>query len=215
MPNGFPYYSGFLDDKYPSDGITRTYDNEPQGGEWKVTTEPTVEAAMLAETKTFLSVNNDVHDDLITGFILSATKDIESYCGVSIAEQTITAYWRNVVDYVILPQQPILTISSVKSIEPDGTETTLTSSDYYIYGQDEKILSFQSSVLNQLQVIYTAGYSDAYSTLPQNMKDAVKWQTKLYYNNRSTGQDDFVAIDEASGLVVQALTAVKKYRTWT
>lgn len=215
MPSNFALYSGFLDDLYPSSGISGHYDTDPKGMEFNITTEPTVDVAMLTETKTFLTVNHDEHDSMIEGFISSATKDIEEYVGASIAKQTITAYWRYVMNYVILPRQPIMTITTVKEIGDDGTETTLTTDDYDAFGQDEKVIRFDWPVNNQVEVVYDAGFSDTYADLPQDLKDAVKWQTKLYYNNRSTGQDDFVAVDEQSGLVVQARTLVKKYRTWT
>lgn len=160
----------------------------------------------VAEAKTFLSVNHTEHDSMIEDFILSATRDIEHYTRRALPQRSHTVYFRQINEKLIkIPRPPHVIIDTVTRVDQDGTETALT--DYDVVGNNSKSIILSGSSCDAVRIEYTAGYGLLETDIPQALRTAVKWQLKLYYNNRNTGQDDFVQVDRRSGLVVQAKSA--------
>lgn len=196
-----------LRDSYPqfvSDIVTYT----PKGMEFETTSAPGADPVALPEVKTFLNVNHTDHDSMINGFIGSATKKIEDFIHRSLISQEITAYWRIAYGHVFLPRPPHISITSVKKIDDDGNETTISSSDYDVFGSNEYVIEFDSSINDQLEIVYQSGYGANQSDVPQDLQDAVKWQIKLYYATSAEGQP--VVITD-KGLVEQAQVLATDY----
>lgn len=199
--------SGFLDDRYEGQGLCGRFDSRPVFPEVEVTDEPSVEPVTLSDMKDEMRVAHTDDDELISGYIKQATKDVEEYTGRSIFNQEVTVYWKLAYDYVWLPRPPHTSITSVTEIDDDGNETTISSDDYDLFGRKEFKIEFDTSVNEQLRVVYDAGYGATTSDIPRWAKSAVQWQTKLYYK-----RDIELAIDSQSGLVMPAYLAAKNHQ---
>lgn len=199
--------SGFLDDRYEGQDLSGRFDSRPQFPEIEVTDEPTVDPVTLSDMKNEMRVSHDEDDDLISGYIKQATQDVEEYTGRSIFTQELTVYWKLAWDYVWLPRPPHASITSVTEIDDDGNEITITSDDYELFGRKEYKIEFDTTVDNQLRVVYDAGYGATVNDIPQWAKSAVQWQTKLYYK-----RDAELAIDSQSGLAMPAYLAAKNHQ---
>lgn len=206
MSYSYRILSGFKDDVYGGD-LSGRFDTRPRYREIDVTTEPTIDPVDLSDIKNEFRVRHDEDDVLLDGYIDQATKDVEEFTGRSIADQTLTVYWKLVFDYVWLPRPPHDSITSVTEIDDDGTETTISSDDYDVFGRDEFKIEFDTNIGEQLRVVYTAGYGSTAGSLPQWAKSAIQWQTKLYYQ-----KDPELAIEQTSGLAMPAYLAAKNYR---
>lgn len=199
--------SGFLDDRYEGQGLSGRFDTRPQFPEIEVTNEPTVEPVTLSNMKDEMRVHHTEDDDLIEGYIKQSTQDVEEYTGRSIFTQEVTVYWKLAWDYVWLPRPPHVSITSVTEIDDDGNETTISSDDYELFGRKEYKIEFDTTVDNQLRVVYQAGYGGTINDIPRWAKSAVQWQTKLYYR-----KDAELAIDSQSGLAMPAYLAAKNHQ---
>lgn len=197
--------SGFKDDVYGGD-LSGRLDTRPKFMEVEVTDDPSEDSVTLADIKNEIRVRHNKDDNLLDGYIDQAIKDVEEYTNRSIANQEITAYWKLAWDYVWLPKPPHHSITSVTEIDDHGTETTVSTDGYELFGRNELKIEFDTSIGDQLRVVFDAGYGNTKGDLPRWAKSAVQWQTKLYYKK----QPD-LAVDEASGLAMPAYLAAKNH----
>lgn len=161
---------------------------------WKVTTDPTVEPVTAAELKTFARIDGDDEDTLLENFIESARQLTEKYLGRALIQQTVTIVfdsWPGVVTK--LPRPPLISVSSVSTIDEDDTATTYSSDNYYVRTIPEPgELILKKSVTHPYntdrvyggyRVIFLAGYGTAADDVPQAIKDSIKmWATDMYEN---------------------------------
>lgn len=199
--------SGFLDDRYEGQGLSGRFDTRPVFPEVEVTGEESTDPVTLADIKNELRVSHSDDDDMLSGYIKQAEQDVGEHTGRSIFTEEFTVYWKHVWDYVWLPRPPHVSITSVTEIDDDGTETTISSDDYELFGRKEFKIEFDNSIDNQLRVVYDAGYGATINDIPQWAKSAVQWQTKLYYK-----RDIELAIDSQSGLAMPAYLASKNHQ---
>jgi len=158
--------------------------------ETKVITDIVEEPVSLAEMRNFLKfADTDANEDtLITAMIKSARQLLETSLNLSFAEKTIKVLFSKsdfVGGFAFIPYSPFSSISSVKQILIDNTETELTENEgYYLTGLNQKKLyvTFSSG---QIEVIYKSGYEDeSTETLPAIFIELIKKQVAEWYNNR-------------------------------
>jgi uncharacterized phiE125 gp8 family phage protein len=134
------------------------------------------------------AVDVTAEDSLIEAQIKASVKWVEQYIGRSINTNTFTLQvWNfdNDLDltgnelWIHLPSGPVTSITSVKSYDEDGTETTLTSgTDFYLLKGDRlRILS--ATGIDSFEIVYVAAMSAL--ELNDNIKQAIyKLTTELY-----------------------------------
>lgn len=139
----------------------------------RLITAPTTEPITLAEAKLQLRVDNNDEDALIQGFITAAREHAEQVTRRSIMPQT----WEVILDAfpdsdIELLYPNVLTVESVKYIDLNNVQQTMSASDYYLDKDSEPawlILAIDKTwpdtleVANAVRVRYTAGYADAIS----------------------------------------------------
>lgn len=206
--NNFAYESGFLNDG--NETISDIPMTHAKGLELTIAS-PIIDAATLTMAKNHYKINHDNDDDAIKRNLRTAVSQIEAYTNRTIVERQITARWKRTPYNITLPRPPHGSISSVKSIDDDGTETTLTlNTDYYVVGNKVKLLSGVNSVSASLEVIYTAGYGKDYDTIPEWATDAVIFQLGVLYSNFDTAMGTRVYNDKAR-LDERALSACEPH----
>ncbi len=106
---------------------------DPKGNRfWKVITEPTVEPITVTEVKEYARIDGSDEDSFLESAITSVRLATEEYLGRALIQQTI----RLVMDEynerdLPLPRPPLISISSIQTIDEDDTTTDFDSDKYY------------------------------------------------------------------------------------
>jgi uncharacterized phiE125 gp8 family phage protein len=155
----------------------------------KVFTEPTVEPVTLEEAKTYLKVDSEDDDTLITGLIKAAREVAEHYTKRTLCSTTWQATFDSFSAIMYLYGSPVKAISSIKYYNTAGTLTTLASTVYNVDIVSDPARVFLASGqswpatdlrLGGIVVEYTAGYT----TVPETIKAAILLILGHLYENR-------------------------------
>ena len=160
---------------------------------WKITTSPAVEPVSLTDMKLHLRVTSTADNDLITSLIQAARQWCEDYENRAYITQTITAKMDSFCNEIEIPKPRLQSVTSIKYIDVDGNQQTLSDScyDVDIYGEPGRItLAYNQSWLgirgdvNGIEIIYKAGYGDAAPAVPKKTIAAIKLLAAHLYENR-------------------------------
>jgi len=210
MALNFPIASGFLDDKYGNGTITDRYLNRNVGLEI-TSADPSIDPNLIDMVKDHYNINHSDNDTQIERNVETALQTIERYTGRAIIERQFTARWKRTKNIIVLPFPEHVSITSVKSIDEEGNETTLTlNTDYYSYGDKEKWLEVGSSAYDQIEVVYTAGYGTTLDDIPTPLQDAIIYQMGVLYSNFDESMGTTV-YDRGERMDERAISACKGY----
>ncbi|MCB2081366.1 MAG: phage head-tail connector protein [Hyphomicrobiales bacterium] len=147
-------------------------------------TAPAEEPLSLSEAKLYLRVDSSDEDSVITRMIATARQAAEHYTRRSFITQTWTlAYDDYAPAMVALPKGPVQSITSVKTIARDATETVISSSVYTMDAGKNRLL-FDADILGLVvQITYVAGYGDA-SSIPEALKQGMLAHIADLYEQR-------------------------------
>lgn len=163
---------------------------------------PASEAITLSEAKSYLRVDSSDEDTLITDMIVVAREFAERYLQRSL----ITQSWQMAYDdfapaQINLLRGPVQSITSVKLIARDATETTVDSSTYYLNAGKNKLILDVAPVAHRVEVIYVAGYGAAVD-VPEVIKQGILEHIAQMYENRG----------EVTALPVSARSLYSKHK---
>lgn len=99
--------------------------------------------------------------------------------------KTITAYWQTYADVVPLPFNPVSSVTSVNRVaHSDGTETALTSTEYWVQGVKKKSLKFNTVYRGYgLKVVYVIALTD--KSMIALVKDAILSEVVEWFHQRT------------------------------
>ena len=137
------------------------------------------EPVTLAEAKYWGKIEQDSDDDIITALITAARRMCEQFSGIGFITRTIEAGINNSNGGFALPYGPIT--AGPSAVDTDGNTLDLI----YNLGQIE-------SPSGRMVVTYTAGHS----SLPEELKTALKAQFLFLYQNRGEGAKGLSPIAE-------------------
>lgn len=151
---------------------------------WQVTTAPAIEPVTLQELKDFAGIDGTEIDTMLKGFMQAARQAAEPYLGRALIEQSITMkmdWWPGTV--VELPRPPLISITKVATLDEDDTETTYSSSNYYVVteGIPGKIILKRSVTAPQnternyggYLIEFKAGYGTNASDVPRPIREGI------------------------------------------
>lgn len=155
-------------------------------------------------------------ESLIDTMCSEARVYFEKVTGLSLVEKTYQVHFRYEDKPYILPVSPVVSITSVKTVDIDGTLNELTlNSEYYKRGLYEiEVITDAETISNpfrtfggkqDLQVIFVAGYGSNTETIPADLLGAMKKQIYQWYYNR----DDFYEL-RLLGSIQMILNRYKK-----
>lgn len=151
----------------------------------------------LAEVQLHLRSENPEEEDRLAALARQATALAENYCRRRFVAQT----WRLRVDAFpedgrfVLPGPPLVSVASVKYLDGDGDEQTVSSSDYVVDADETPGvvrpaygLSWPTarSEPNAVRVQYVCGYGDP-DDVPDGIKQAVLAAVRDLYDNPEVG----------------------------
>ena len=203
------------------------------------TTPPAKEPLTTAEAKLFLRVGNDAENDAIDRLIASARATIEAWTG----RQLIDATWTWTLDRwpafvrpwsdgpwdvnrgrtrseFRLPHSPLASVTSVKYIDTNGTQQTLTGggTDYDVVTDEEpgKVrLAYDQSwpeirdQLRAVEIIYVAGYGTEGSDVPAAARDLILMAVEDVYNHRAMNVERAMTANPAASGLLDAIGRVE------
>jgi uncharacterized phiE125 gp8 family phage protein len=187
-----------------------------------LTTAPTVEPVTLAEAKLFARIETDqtADDGLVTALIVAARQTVEAQTGRALIDQTWTATLDELPQAGIfeLMKRPILSVTSIKAYNEDGTSDAVNvSTDIILDGQNGRV-SLKSTAAsitgdrstNVYEIVYKAGYGTAASNVPEWAKLAIKQMVAHWYEHReSLGMDSLKNIPFGAKLLMDQNTVIE------
>lgn len=158
----------------------------------KLITPPTLEPVTLQEAKDHLRVTTTDEDALISELITSARQQAETFLRRALLTQTWALYLDSFPDQIELPNSPVQSVTSIKYIDVDGVEQTLSTLQYDVHTQNEPALIVPAygktwpsirSQLNAITVEFVAGWQIQQS-VPGPIKSALLLIIGHLYENR-------------------------------
>ncbi|MBT4837928.1 MAG: hypothetical protein HON94_11345 [Methylococcales bacterium] len=160
---------------------------------YKLKTAATSEPVTLTEAKAHLQVTVSDDDTFIGSLITAARMHVQSY----MHRQLMPSTWQLFLDVfpsdtIYIKECPVTAISSIKYVDENGSEQTLSSSLYSldkeseparlnpVYGESWKTTQTQN---NAVTIEFTAGYADA-DSVPGAIKAAILLLVGFLYENR-------------------------------
>lgn len=189
----------------------------------------------LADMKTYLKIDTDVDDSLITDLINTVALFIENYTRRELIEKTFKTLRDGFYDdsrldrlfpyqstsFLIL-KSPFVSVESIKYFKNDVLET-VDSSIYYSTVENfyssivlKADKSWPSNIDDRLQAVeinFKAGYGTQASDIPIDLRNAIKMIVAFLYFNR--GDCTFATISEqlrATGALSSAKTILDLYK---
>lgn len=125
----------------------------------------------LTEAKSYMKVEDDSEDDLISSLITAAVDLLEKYSFVNFTRRTVKATANNRNGGIYLPFGPVDDLTSI-------TDADDNNYDYKLIGSKFKQLEYP--VMSPVILEYEGGFTEC----PQQIKTAVKAQVLFMYENR-------------------------------
>jgi uncharacterized phiE125 gp8 family phage protein len=160
----------------------------------RLITAPTDYPVSLAEAKTHCRIDGSDEDALVSGLIAAATEYIELYTGRAINPQTWEAVYDDFTDAISLPKGPVTAITSVKYIDAEGNEQTVTDTNYrldsasdpqWLVKASDYVWPVVSDGVNNVVIRFVAGFT----TPPAPIKQAILLLVGQWYDNRAAATD--------------------------
>lgn len=157
------------------------------------TIKPATEPLSLSGVKQHLVVEHSEDDALLYGLIQAERQRAESYTGRAFISQTWEVSLPCFQLEIELPRPPLQSVTSVKYIDTDGAEQTVSSSDYEVdtagfVGKVRPVsgASWPSTgeVYNAVTIAYVAGYGDAGSDVPDPIRHGMLININDLYEQR-------------------------------
>lgn len=168
----------------------------------KLSSAPALEPVTLAEAMAHMRVDLSDDNTLITNLITAARGIVEELTSRKLIEQTWIYYLDGFPagSVVELPFAPVSSVSGITYTPEGGTATTWSSSEYIADTTSEpaRIVlkedydwpdsDYELIEANGIAITFKAGYGAAASTVPEELKLAIKLLVAHFYENREAIQ---------------------------
>lgn len=147
-------------------------------------TPPASEPLTLAEVKLALRVDGSSEDVYIVSLIKAARQAAEEYLRRSLVTQS----WQLQFDSyapksVFLPKGPVQSVTFVKSIAQDWSETTVSSNAYRLNAGKDQLIFNAAPIGMIIQIKYVTGFGDS-TDVPYQLKQGMLAHIAAMYENR-------------------------------
>jgi len=172
---------------------------------WVVTTAPAVEPVTNDDVKLYARIDGSSEDALIDSFIQAVREATERFLGRALINQTITVslnVWPE--SPIELPRPPLVSITEVRTVGEDLSESVYAASQYYAITKKEPgelVIKYESTepcntdrYFGGYEIEYIAGYGATAASVPEAIKlGIIMWVADVYENR--------VPISEPPGIV--------------
>jgi uncharacterized phiE125 gp8 family phage protein len=176
---------------------------------WKIITEPTSYPVTITEIKEFARIDGNEEDSILEVFLSGVVNNVEAYLGRAL----ITRTYKMVMDEwndreIELPMPPLISVSSIKTIDEDNVETTYDSSNYFVITESipGRVVIKKDSIMPTNTDRDKAGYSitwnAGYTDIPKQIKIAIMQWVTMIYENRSMVENEMNTINRVTELQI-------------
>lgn len=153
---------------------------------------PAEEPISRVEAKAHLRLEHTADDDLVGALVVAARQYCEAFTGRALVAQTWKLTLPAFEECIALPKPPILSVESVKYLDADGVERTISADEYMVvsdqysaalspdYGQSWPAARLQQDAV---RITFTAGYGGP-GDVPQVLKQGMLLHLAQLYENR-------------------------------
>jgi uncharacterized phiE125 gp8 family phage protein len=174
----------------------------------KLITAPAETPVDLATAKAHVRVIGTAQDDLITLYLNASTGNLDGKDGI-LGRCLVTQTWEYALDAfpseeIKIPLPPLQSVVSIKYLDTDGVEQTLSSARYLVdtsgepgwvvVDEDGWPETYDSA--NAVKIRFIAGYGAA-TAVPAALRSAVLLHTGDLFENRQIGNDKQVFVNDA------------------
>lgn len=147
----------------------------------------------LAEARLHLKVDTTDDDELISQLLDSATVYCEQFQNRTYLNRTRFLYLDAFPDEIIVPDPPLVSVTSLQYIDTDGATQTWDASNYRVDTSTEPGTITRAynidwpsirSVTSAITITYVAGYGALATNTPDDVKNAIKLLIGHWYENR-------------------------------
>jgi uncharacterized phiE125 gp8 family phage protein len=161
----------------------------------RVKTPPEIEPVTLDEARGFARVDGTSEDTLIELLITAAREAVEGFLMKALIEQTLVLSMDWWPEPLTLPRPPLISVTEVRTVAEDGTETAYSSDSYYV----RNLSQFVSEIVVKTGVTppintdrYHGGYEVEYKTgygkdgpdVPASIRHGILMLVAHLYENR-------------------------------
>lgn len=159
------------------------------------TSDPAVLAVSITEAKKQLEIygSEEAHDAQVQRLIEAAVEHVEQYTRRALITQT----WRLTLNCfpteILLPRPPVQSVSSITYVDDDGAAQTLSTSLYQTCLDSSPVRIVPAynqtwptirNIPEAVKVTYIAGYGDAGTDVPQQLRHAILLLVAHWFENR-------------------------------
>lgn len=162
---------------------------------YTVITPPVLLPVALSDAKQHLRVDVSDDDALITATIKAAAAYVENYTGRVLVETVFAKNYTHFPCEISLKRHPVISVDSLKYLNSEGVETTLSSSEYQIFltsdtalikpAYDKKWPLYRCNQYDSVVVEFTSGYDDI-GNIPSDLRHALLLILGHWYENRES-----------------------------
>lgn len=160
---------------------------------------PSEEPITTAEAKTHLHISGTSQDTYINTLIVTARRQLERYLNRVFITQDWKVYYDNWCNELLIPFGSLQYSTSadlvVKYYDINGAQQTLSEEDYYwvvkttdpsriVRKYDATYPELQYGRPDAIEIAFSAGYGDAATAIPDEIKHAMKLLITNYYEHR-------------------------------
>ncbi len=167
--------------KSPYNGQTGTFSYTTS----ETGTNTATDVLSTADAKDYARIDTVADDTLITDMVAECIDLIEMQYGFQLIEKNIVVEYEYYGKEIRLPLYPVKSITSVKTIDRQGTETSLTvGDDYYITGDTLVVTTVYGWEVPNDRVRLKVSYVAGYTTIPSGITLGLKKLVASMYEDR-------------------------------
>ena len=215
---------------------------------FSLVTPPAVEPVLLADAKAQARIDATADDTLVTSLIMGARQWAEKYTGRAFVTQTwqaaidlfpaSTERWWNgerqgpvtgldEINYISLPRAPLQSVTNVQYFDNTDAPTLWPSSNYFVDSVREpgrlalrmgSVWPVPSRLTNGIIVTYVVGYGNDGTSVPEQIKTAIRQLVAHWYEHRgdaataASARGSMISHAAPVPLVIEALLAPYRVR---
>ena len=171
-----------------------------KNGVTKQVTYPDTPAATLEELKSLLKIEDELQDTYLEGLLLAATFHAQNFLNRSLIytdwirqydapdkQQGLRIEYSRKQGWASLPYSPLLEITKIVTVDPEGSETAITG--YYLdaVSEPERIYftrDYYGREIAQLLIEYTSGYGGSPADVPPTIRNGIIQHAAYMFEHR-------------------------------
>ncbi|ACZ49291.1 hypothetical protein ACIS_00733 [Anaplasma centrale str. Israel] len=148
---------------------------------------PTDFPVTLTEVKSFLGINNNNEDSLLTDIISMSSEYAQWYIERSLGKQiwVLSYSGSNIPQKIYLPFGPVVSVISVGIVAHNATLRTISDKEYSVDSLRSSIVFPTAIRTSGIEIVYEAGYVDV-RDIPMQIRHGILHHVAVAYKRRDS-----------------------------